>query len=281
MDRLPRLRALAREIGRMQIPVYAGNASFFLLLSCFPLTSLLLALLPYTVSTQADLVALLQGVVPQPLLPFFSYLTEALYSVSRPAVISVSALVTLWSASKGLLSLLRGLNAVCGAAETRGYLRVRLLCAAYTLLLLVCLVLTLTLHVWGRRLLRFLTERGLYLSLLLSELLRFLRLYSAALLTALFAALFLALPNRRARLSRVLPGAAAAAGAWIAFSYAFSIYVNYFNRASELYGGLAAITLTMLWLYSCLSILFYGAYLNELLFSPKSPLCVHRRRKKS
>lgn len=280
MDRFPRLRAFAREIGRMQIPVYAGNASFFLLLSCFPLTSLLLALLPYTVSTQADLMALLQGVVPQPLLPFFSYLTEALYRASRPAVISVSALATLWSASKGLLSLLRGLNAVCGTAETRGYLRVRLLCAAYTLLLLLSLVLTLTLHVWGRRLLRVLMARGLYLSLMLAELLRHLQLYSAALLTALFAALFLALPNRRARLSRVLPGAAAAAAAWLVFSYAFSVYVNCFNRSSELYGGLAAITLTMLWLYSCLSILFYGAYLNELLFSPHSPLTTWRRRKK-
>ena len=68
MRAFSRLRAILREIGRMQIPVYAGNASFFLLLSCFPLTSLLLALLPYTVGTQEDLMALLPDVVPQPLL---------------------------------------------------------------------------------------------------------------------------------------------------------------------------------------------------------------------
>ena len=280
MRAFSRLRAILREIGRMQIPVYAGNASFFLLLSCFPLTSLLLALLPYTVGTQEDLMALLPDVVPQPLLPFFSYLTTALYTASRPAVVSVSALVTLWSASKGLLSLMRGLNAVCRAEETRGYLRVRLLCAAYTLLFLLSLILTLTLHVWGRQLLALLTAHKARLALLVSALLQHLHLYSAAFLTALFSALFLALPNRRAALSRVLPGAAAAAAVWIAFSYAFSFYVNHFSSVPELYGGLAAIALTMLWLYSCLSILFYGAYLNELLFSPDAPLARWRRRKK-
>lgn len=280
MQFFSRLRAILREIGRMQIPVYAGNASFFLLLSCFPLTSLLLALLPYTVGTRSDLMTLLLGVVPQTLLPFFSYLTDALDTASRPAVVSASALITLWSASKGLLSLLRGLNAVCNAEETRGFLRVRLLCTAYTLLFLLSLILTLTLHVWGRQLLAVLTAHKARLALLLSGLLQHLHLYSAAFLTALFSALFLALPCRRTPLSHALPGAAAAAAVWIAFSYAFSFYVNRFSSVPQLYGGLAAIALTMLWLYSCLSILFYGAYLNELLFSPDAPTAGWLRRKK-
>ena len=45
-----RIGPLARRVAAMkiQIPVYAGNASFFLLLSVFPVVSLLLSLLPYT-----------------------------------------------------------------------------------------------------------------------------------------------------------------------------------------------------------------------------------------
>ena len=39
---------LLARIAAMQIPIYAGNASFFLLLSVFPIVSLLLSLLPYT-----------------------------------------------------------------------------------------------------------------------------------------------------------------------------------------------------------------------------------------
>ena len=43
-----RIAQLSARIAAMQIPIYAGNASFFLLLSVFPIVSLLLSLLPYT-----------------------------------------------------------------------------------------------------------------------------------------------------------------------------------------------------------------------------------------
>ena len=90
-------------------------------------------------------------------------------------------------------------------------------------------------------------------------------LRTKVLLTVFFAALYLFLPNRRERFLYVLPGALAAAAAWLGFSAAFSAYVNHSNHYSALYGSLSTILLTMIWLYVCLSILFYGAYLNQLL----------------
>ena len=43
-----RIGPLARRVAAMQIPVYAGNASLFLLLSLFPILSLFLSVLPDT-----------------------------------------------------------------------------------------------------------------------------------------------------------------------------------------------------------------------------------------
>ena len=54
----------------MHISLYAANAAFFLLLSCFPLSSLLLTLLHYLPVTQQDLFALLEPLLPSALLPF-------------------------------------------------------------------------------------------------------------------------------------------------------------------------------------------------------------------
>ena len=57
-----RIGPLARRVAAMQIPVYAGNASFFLLLSVFPVVSLLLCpMLPcrhlsFFISYQASIV---------------------------------------------------------------------------------------------------------------------------------------------------------------------------------------------------------------------------------
>ena len=69
----------------------------------------------------------------------------------------------------------------------------------------------------------------------------------------------------------VLPGAAGAACAWVIFSELYSWYVKHIARASALYGSLSVLLLMLLWLYACLSILFYGALLNHLLFDRPEP----------
>ena len=89
--------------------------------------------------------------------------------------------------------------------------------------------------------------------------------------TALFTGIFLALPDKRQRFVHVLPGAAGAACAWVIFSELYSWYVNHIDRASALYGNLSVLLLMLLWLYACLSILFYGALLNHLLFDRPEP----------
>ena len=254
----PASRAL-RALKRTQIPVYAGNAAFFLVLSFLPLLTLLLGVLQYTVFGPEDLLEILSRIMPDEVLPLFDDFLQKLYPKSGAAVISVSAVTAAWSASNGIYGMARGLGAVLGVKETRSYVHMRLLCLFYMLLFVLGLVLTLLLHVFGRKLLSVFTARALPLARTLSFLLEHLQLYS------FFSLLYLALPNRRQRLSRVLPGALAAAGAWLLFSALFSVYVNHFAKGLALYGSLTTMVLTMLWVYACVSIVFYGAFFNRLL----------------
>lgn len=254
-----------RDLRRAQVPVYAGNAAFFLVLSFLPLLTLLLAALQYTVFRPEDLLALLSRIMPDEVLPLFSDFLQKAYQKSGAAIISLSALTAAWSASRGIYGISKGLSAVLDVPETRSYLRLRLLCLFYMLLFVLGLVLTLLFHVFGQRLLALLTQKGLPLAGMLSFLLEHLQLYSFLLLTALFSLLYLALPDRRQRLSAVFPGALAAAGAWLLFSALFSVYVNHFAKGLALYGSLTTMVLTMLWVYACVSIVFYGAFLNRLL----------------
>jgi len=264
--RLSRLIQKAKKtLRRAQIPVYAAGAAFFLVLSFLPLTTLLLAVLQYTVFSPADVLALLSRIAPDEVLPLFERFLLRSYQTSGAAVISVSAIAAAWSASKGIYGMTRGLNAVLELPETRGYVRVRLLCLGHMLLFVLGLVLTLLRYVFGQKLLSLLTEKGLGLARLAAFLLEHLQLYSLVLLTALFCVLYLALPNRRQKLSAVFPGALGAAAAWLAFSALFSLYVSRFARSFALYGSLAVMVLTMLWVYICVEIVFYGALLNRLI----------------
>ena len=65
------------------------------------------------------------------------------------AVVSVSALGALWSASRGVYGVLLGLNAIYGVRENRGYWYTRSISVLYTFALLMVLLLTLVLNLFG------------------------------------------------------------------------------------------------------------------------------------
>lgn len=190
----PASRAL-RALKHTQIPVYAGNAAFFLVLSFLPLLTLLLGILQYTVFGPEDLLEILSRIMPDEVLPLFDDFLQKLYPKSGAAVISVSAVTAAWSASNGIYGMARGLGAVLGVKETRSYVHMRLLCLFYMLLFVLGLVLTLLLHVFGRKLLSVFTARALPLARTLSFLLEHLQLYSFFLLTALFPFSILPFPT--------------------------------------------------------------------------------------
>ena len=58
------------------------------------------------------------------------------------------------------------------------------------------------------------------------------------------------------------PGAMIASVGWIAYSVLFAFYIDNFSNYAPLYGSLTAVILLMLWLYSCMYILFLGAEIN-------------------
>ena len=60
---------LVRRIGQLHVSVYAAHTSFFLVLSLFPSLVLLLSLLRYTGLDVSWLTDLLEGVIPNALLP--------------------------------------------------------------------------------------------------------------------------------------------------------------------------------------------------------------------
>lgn len=265
MKRFERLSTLSREISSKKIGIYAANASFFILLSIFPALMLVLSLLQYTPLTPEDFLDAAAGLLPAVMEPLLAYLVTDLFADSGVTLISISAIAAVWSASRGVYSLLCGLNSIYGLRENRSYLYQRLLCMLYTLLLFAALILTLGLHIFGRRISQYLAARTIPIFRLLLYLIRLRWLVVFLLLTALFTMIFTVFPNRRMKIRAALPGAAASALGWIVFTSIFSFYVNHFANYSRIYGSLSTIAISMLWLYFCMSILFYGALLNHYL----------------
>ncbi len=261
---------LGQYVTGLRIPVYASHASFFIALSVFPTLVLLMSLLRYTGVGVENLTELLHGILPTALMPAAQKLIVNTYHSTTGTLISVSALAALWSASRGIHGLTTGLNSIYGVAENRGYFRTRLVSVVYTFGFLLVLLLTLVLHLFGTGIMEWLPlEESPLLRFLESVLdLRFFLLLF--LQTALFTAMFMVLPNRRNSFGDSFPGAVLASICWLVFSELYSVYVENFAGLSNIYGSVYAVALSMLWLYCCISIVFYGGALNHWLMHKQS-----------
>lgn len=254
-----------KQISQMHIGQHAANAGYFIVLSVFPTLVLLLGLLRYTGMDAGDLLSVLSGVLPDVLLPAAEKLIISTYAYTSTAVVSVSAISVLWSASRGMYGLLMGLNTIYGVRESRGYFYTRGISVLYTFLFLLVLLLTLVLNVFGESFLEMIPLTRGMLWEFLSEIIDFRFILMLLLQTGLFTAMFMALPNRKNKFADSFPGAVLASAGWLLFSKLFSIYVEYFSSYASIYGSVYTVALSMLWLYFCLCLLFCGGALNKLL----------------
>ena len=260
---MKKLKEFVEYLSEQKVPLYAANASFFLILSIFPVLVLLLALVRYTGLQVETLTDLISAVVPSALMPMVNRLVLSAYVNSTGTVLSVSAVAALWSASRGMYSFVMGLNAIYEVRENRGYLRTRLLSMGYTFAFLVVLMLTLVLHVFGGGLLRLL--EGLPIPEFLMSLLDLRVFLLLVLQTFLFCGMFTVLPNERNRVGESLPGALLASIGWQIFTNLYSVYSQKFTAYASIYGSVYVVALGMLWLYFCICIVFYGGVLNKIL----------------
>ena len=257
------LKGLIRKLALSEIRLHAASSCYFMVLAVFPGLLLLLGLVQLTDLNVEQLGEMFSGVIPDPFLEGAKDLIRLTYDRLPPSAVGLSALTTLWPASRGIYGILRGLNGVYGVRETRGWLHTRLLSVVYTFAFLLVLLLTLLLHVFGSRVWAVLRRLDAPVFRFLTEWvdLRFWLLLTVQ--TAIFTAMFLALPNLRSRLRDALPGALLASAGWLTFSNLYSVYVERFAHLGNVYGSVYAVALSMLWLYCCMSIVFYGGVLNR------------------
>lgn len=260
-----RLRELLRGLSGLQISSYAAGAGYFLVLSLFPGLVLTMALLRHTALDVADLMEVVESFIPAALIPLAEDLIYMTYKQSGGAVLPLSALTGLWSASRGVYGLMTGFNAVYRREKTRGYWRSRGICILYTVLFLGLVLLTLVLNIFGSQLIGMIPVNDHPLSILLTELID-LRLFLLLLIqTGLFTLMYAFLPDGGNRLGSCLPGAILSALGWMIFTHLYSGYVRSGAGYASIFGSVYAIALSMLWLYCCLCILFFGGALNRYL----------------
>lgn len=267
------IRKFTQEINKCHISAYSASAAFFMFLSMIPILLLVCSILPYTPVTEANLMEIMAKILPASLVPLAINTIADVYDKS-PAVISLSAVASIWSAGKGMLAIIRGLNAIQGQTKPQNYLIQRFRASVYTVILLVMILVSLVVGVFGSAIGTVLEQKFEGISLF-SPLFSNLRLLIVlAVLILFFTALFTWIPSGRREWKTQVVGASFVSIAWSVFSYVFSIYVRHFT-GNSVYGNMTTVVILMLWFYFAFYLLFMGALISKF-FEPATEFLLNR-----
>ncbi len=264
-------RETAAVYGKNEMPVYAGYTTLYILMAMVPLLSLVIGLVNMLPDVSLQHVeSVLSELLPD-LPQVQSMIHVVIANVNRQAgslAVSVSVLVSLWSASNGVNAIQLGLCKISGTGGSQ--LRQRAAALLYTLLFVALIPALLIFRVLRSSIVDLIAVVTEYLKIpdvahLLMDFMEYSGLITLAAMALVIALAYTYLQGERKKLRLQLPGTVFTAVLWLLFSRLFEIFISRFWQASSLYGSLASIFLAAMWLKIITAILFYGAALNEVL----------------
>jgi len=255
------LTQMSIDISEDHVPAYANMAAFFIMLSLIPIIILLLALVQYLPATQEDVLDMLKLIFPGNLDSFIESIVGEVYTSSL-ITIPLTVIAAIWGAGRGIMAIAKGLNCVHDIIETRNYFQLRIRAALYTILLLLVIVLTLVLQVFGVQLADFLVKKIPIIIHITDWIIKYRTFLVLPFITLFAWAIYCFLPNKKVRKKTELPGAVFTAIGWAVCSWIISKFTVIFKGFSNMYGSLTMIILFMLWLSFCMMILLIGGEVN-------------------
>lgn len=254
-----------KKITHDAVAAFSAQTAFFIIISAFPFLVLIVSVLEKIPFISADMMYTVLDIFPRTVMEYMRNIIKEICSGNSVAIISISAAVLLWSASKGVTSIMRGLNFIYKIDEKRNFLEIRLVSVGYTIGFVVYIVLTLV-FIFGGGMLSSLLKSRLPENLFFTVIYRIVSfLGKLMLLTVLFGLIYLTVPKRKATIKSQLPGAALSALGWLGYSWFYSFYTDHLAGNSYVYGSLSSIILIMLWLYVCMYIFFIGGEVNSII----------------
>lgn len=264
-EAINKFKILMKEVNITGISEHAASCAYYTILAFIPLIILILTLTKYFGIDENFFIYVLVGIIPGDIL------NEAVISIVKEVqsksvgTITISALITLWSAGRGFFALCKGLSSVYGVKYENKFIQFRLRGLVSTIVFIISVILSLLLLVFGNSINTFLQKRFNIFSKVINLILNSKILISVISLTIILTVMYRFIPRHKYTFKSQIPGAIFAAILCNVISIFYSIYVDVFTGFSLMYGSLTTIVFAMMWVYACMYSILLGASINKLI----------------
>jgi len=244
----------------------AAGMTFYLLFSMFPALLCLITLLPFMPldSPVERLFEISKPVLPSEVHGLLTEHIDDLLSRPRTGIITASAAIALWSASRALVSLSRALNRAYRVPALKSELLRRLRSMLLTVGAFFGFLVTVLALSLGDLIVDMVVNLG-WLPLNSGTIISIVR-WPILLLVSSFLVqqLYYLLPDHRPRWRVTSTGSVSAVLGWVAATWVFTSFATSFIQFNVTYGSLGSVAVVMAWLYLGSLALMLGASLNAL-----------------
>lgn len=245
----------------------AGNIAFRTLFSVFPFLIFLTALAGFfgSEALAERVVNYLLSVAPEQLVKPLAAEIRSILTVPRSDLLSISAILTIWSAMAGVDSIRVGLNRAYDLRDARNFMWLYLLSVIFIIGTAAVLLVVALLMVATPIALAFIDLHAPHLrpGFNILDSLR----YPVAILL-LSGGLLLChryLPAKALGFRELLPGVVLTVAVWTGLSLVFSAWLVNFNTFASTYASLSGLFAAMFFLYLAALVLIFGGEVNRVL----------------
>ncbi|MEJ7575506.1 MAG: YihY/virulence factor BrkB family protein [Pyrinomonadaceae bacterium] len=245
-----------------------AQLAYYFLLALFPLLLFLTSVIGIILGSGSGLRHSLFNYLAQ-VLPSSSYelVSTTMRDVSESSgggKITFGILAALWAASNGMGAVSDSLNAAYDVKESRPWWKTRLNAVCLTIALAVLIVSALVLVLFGGRIGEYVAGSFGFGEIFTTawKILQWPIVLLFVLLA--FALIYYFAPDLKdTHWQWVTPGAVIGVALWLLVSFAFRIYLGYFDSYSATYGSLGAVIVLMLWFYLTGVAILVGGEVNS------------------
>ncbi|WP_301109687.1 YihY/virulence factor BrkB family protein [Sporosarcina sp.] len=259
------IKQLIIRLKELDVSAAGSQLAFFFLLSLFPLLIFLFTLLPYLNLDQSQIFLFIREYAPESTASLIEGTLSEVLDNRSGGLLSVGILATIWSASKGMSAVSKGLNQAYEVEDDRNFFVSKGLSIGFTIMLIATVLVALVLPIFGQPIGKFFFSfLGLEESFLtVWNFIRF--LIPPVMIFAVFSLLYWLVPDTKLHYKSIIPGSIFATIGWILTSLAFSFYISNFGSYANTYGSIAGIIILIMWLYLSAIILLIGGIINSVM----------------
>jgi len=262
---------LKKDVVRNEIMPLATQLTYRFIFALFPFLIFLISLVGYFNINPEQMMAEVSAVLPAEIANAVNEVLHEVVDVRNPAVLTGSLLLSLFTIANGFRAVMRGINRVYEQEDRRHVVKQWLLCGVLVLVLAAAIISSL-LAIIFRDAVYSIISAHFAQSFATRVIFSFAGIAITTVILIFAIILIYSLASaKKHRLITLLPGSVLTFAVWAVSTTAFNFYISNFAQMNVIYGSIASVFITMLWLNVISATILIGGQLNAKIKAKNTP----------